>query len=143
MADVTASDRAAVKHRDGSRCASCGSEVDLTMQHRARVGQGGTSFRVGRSGLLTACAVCNGEYEHGKQTQALVYGWKIRAWVTAHVVPVFYLPRGVWAVLGTKGGVRVISPADAVVMMRAVYGAQWDAWARELPVQVGLEGVRA
>ncbi|MBS1674098.1 MAG: hypothetical protein JSS74_09060 [Actinobacteria bacterium] len=139
MAEVSAEDRKKIKHRDGGRCASCGAETGLTMQHRAAIGMGGTSYTVGFAGLLTACGVCNGEYEHVKQKEALVYGWKIRSWVTAHVVPVFYARRRLWAVLSIEGGVRRIPEAEAVRMMRAAYGPQWDEWVAELPTRFGLE----
>lgn len=142
MADVALADRRAVRFRDGERCVSCGAVDGLTMQHRAAVGMGGTSFRVGLAGLLTACAVCNGEYEHTLQDEALVYGWKIRSWVTAHIVPVFYMHRRIWVVLGAEGRMRAVPSGEAVLMMRAAYGEQWEAWARDLRVLVGLEGMK-
>lgn len=142
MAEVSDADRKAIKHRDAEKCASCGAVQGLTMQHRAAIGMGGTSYTVGFAGLLTACGICNGKYEHAMQKEALVYGWKILSWVTAHVVPVFYAHRRLWAVLSIEGGVRRIPEAEAARMMRAAYGAQWDKWVAELPTRFGLEMTR-
>ena len=141
MAVVSPDDRRAVRHRDGERCVSCGRSVDLTMQHRAAVGAGGTSFRVGRAGLLTACGKCNPRYEHDLQTAALAYGWKIRTWVLGGVVPVFYLHAGRWAVLAETGKLRVITTHQAARMMRAAYGRAWDQWVAEEALTLGMEGV--
>ena len=111
------------------------------MQHRAAVGSGGTSLRVGFDGLLTACAVCNAGFEASLQTVALVYGWKVRSWALAGAVPVYFLTRDVWAVLQPSGRLAVIPTADAAVMMRAVYGPQWEGWVAESATRFGMRGV--
>lgn len=141
MADVSAADRAAVRRRDGDRCVTCGGTSALTMQHRAAVGSGGTSLRVGVAGLLTACAVCNARFEGDLQAAALTYGWKVRTWVVAAAVPVFYLPVGEWFALLPSGGIARVSRADAHTRMRAVYGAQWSRWVADSGAVLGLEGV--
>lgn len=141
MAVVAKTDRARVITRDGGRCVTCGTTRDLTMQHRAAVGQGGTAFRVGLAGLLTACMTCNAAYEAGAQKRALVHGWKIRRWVLAEAVPVFFQPFGSWALLGSAGGLTVIDQATAATRMRAAYGPEWSGWVGDLPaLPMSLKG---
>jgi hypothetical protein len=152
MVAPTSGIRAQVLTRDGGRCVSCGSADALQMQHRARVGNGGSGIRPDVLELVTACAVCNARFEADLQTRALVYGWKVRTWVNPADVPVFNIPAQQWGLLGVQdffGELRPVvfpcSPEFAWNRMRVVYGDAWDEWCDDLEriVQIGLKGRRS
>ncbi|MFD4957116.1 HNH endonuclease [Microbacterium sp. NPDC058389] len=132
--------RSLVLLRDGQACVSCGARTSpLEMQHRQRVGAGGSKVRPDAHELATACALCNMRFESDLQRQALAAGWKVRSWVPdPGQVPMFNKPRSAWGLLTPEGGVALLSPAAAVAQMREVYGPEWDRWADALPV--GMQG---
>ena len=121
------------KERDGDRCARCGTAFNLTHQHRQAVGMGGSKIAPMITESLTLCGDCNVRCERDLQTMALVYGWKVRRFVSdAGLVPVFFPHRQGWARL-TKGGEALpIHATEAAEMMRAVYGEDWDRWAEQV-----------
>ena len=123
--------RGLVLLRDGSQCVTCGTRTSpLEMQHRIRVGMGGTTHRPAPDDLATACSTDNARFESDLQTEALVYGWKVRAWVKhAGRIPMFNRPRNQWAALLPDGGLVLLTPEDAVARMQNVYGPEWDVWA--------------
>lgn len=133
MAAPTTHVRGQVLLRDGSQCVSCRTHTSpLEMQHRQRVGGGGSKHRPQPHELATACSVCNARFESDLQDKALTFGWKVRAWVDdPGRVPMFNAARGRWGLLTVAGGVRVISRAEAIDQMHAVYGPQWDQWAAD------------
>ena len=143
MADVAGWMRVAVKKRDAGACVACGSRQWLTMQHRARVGMGGSSLAVGFPDLVAACVTCNEHFEAGGQTAALVYGWKVRSWADPCDVPVFYRRFDVWALLDLRGGLHTIDRDHATGRMRDAYGEEWGGWVAQLRRREETRGVGA
>lgn len=113
--------------RDGGRCIVCGRQTDLEAQHRAAVGMGGSKAVPLIYELLTLCAEHNARAEGDLQRRALACGWKVRRWVADQsLVPVYVVWARTWFRL-TREGLRVpVGDADAAVMMRSVYGDEWD-----------------
>lgn len=131
MSEPTPVVRAVTYERDGERCVSCGAWTGLQYQHRRAEGMGGRVARPKLEEGVTSCGTCNPDYEGPRQTEALRFGWKVRSWVAdqgrAAEVPVFYtIDRG-WYVLD-GGRRRRVSERAALVMMREVYGDEYDAW---------------
>lgn len=131
MADPTPVVRAVTYERDQHRCVSCGATSNLQYQHRDAVGMGGSKIRPVLEEGLTSCAFCNEAYEHTLQKVALKYGWKVRGWVkerheTLSVVPVYFLPERTWFRLTREGSRVRLARAEAMAMMHAVYGVQYD-----------------
>lgn len=125
MADPTPKVRAAVYARDLQRCLACGATSPLTFQHRQAVGMGGTKHRPSVYGGITACAVCNGRFEHDMQALALAYGWKVPRWLPPGAlwdVPVYDAPQGRWYLLSLAATRIPITPADAHELMVWAYG---------------------
>jgi hypothetical protein len=93
---------------------------------------GGSKIRPKYEDGVTSCAVCNPRYEADLQARALVCGWKIRNWVyeqgRAAEVPVFYAQEVSWFRLTADGRRVPVTPVEASVMMREVYGAEYDVW---------------
>lgn len=113
--------------RDGFRCASCRGFNPLSYQHRAAVGMGGSRLLPTVVGGLTLCVPCNVECEGSMQSRALAFGWKIRRWQDATLVPVFYAHEFAW--FRFEGTARVkITSEIAVEMMCAAHGDQWLTW---------------
>lgn len=117
--------------RDGNRCAACGSWGPLEWNHRQSSGHGGRGRKapsVTPVDGVVACAICNADFEGRLLRKALRYGWKVRKWVKhPELVPVRYAD-GVWAVLQADGLRRVVPEWEALVMMRDVYGPEYDTW---------------
>ncbi|ONI65659.1 hypothetical protein CSIV_05110 [Microbacterium sp. CSI-V] len=134
MAAPTPRVRGQVLLRDGSQCVSCTTRTSpLEMQHRQRVGMGGDKRRPAPHELATACSTCNRRFERDLQTRALVFGWKVRAWVKdPGLVPLFNAARGQWCLLTSTGGFIPITADAAYARMREVYGPEWDQWAEEI-----------
>jgi len=121
--------RAVTYERDGERCVSCGRRVHLEYQHRQAVGMGGSKVRPRLEQGVTSCVLCNGEYERTLQVKALRYGWKVRRTVRdCSLVPVFYPFDRAWYRLTRDGRRERISTGVALIMMRTVYGEQYDEW---------------
>jgi hypothetical protein len=136
-------DRGLVLLRDGQACVSCGARTSpLEMQHRQRVGAGGSKVRPLPHELATACALCNMRFESDLQTVALACGWKVRTWVAGvERVPMFNRTRAAWGLLTPEGGVARLSAAAAAAQMREVYGPEeWDRWVDASPLLVGMKG---
>lgn len=127
MARPTKQTRDAVYLRDGYRCAACGS-LELTFQHRRRVGAGGSKVLPPPVDGLALCGTCNAGCEGAIQAKALRYGWKVRAWVAnPERVPVFYPREMRWCRL--EGTYRVpITYSVAMEMGCSVYGREWLDW---------------
>lgn len=143
MAAPTAKVRGLVLLRDGQRCVACFVRTSpLEMQHRQRVGAGGSKIRPAAHELATACSLCNMRFESDRQTEALALGWKVKTWptITVAAVPMFNRPRHSWGLLTPEGGVAVLSPREAVARMHEVYGPEWNRWALEAGVPLAIEG---
>lgn len=97
----------------------------LTIQHRKAVGMGGTSHRPEVHEIVTACALCNEEFERSGQDEALARGWKVKFEGTDHRVPVYYAWKRAWAVLLLDGGIKWIDEAAAERLMVEVYGKEF------------------
>lgn len=142
MADPTPAVRQAVYQRDMFRCVLCGATGSLTFQHRQAVGMGGSKVRPSISDGVTLCASCNRDVEGHLQTEAVVYGVKVRRWVTdPGLVPVFNMPLRLWTRQPSDGSYEPpLHPCEAFAAMRAIYGHEWDRWADSLRTPLGLNG---
>lgn len=129
----TAAMWADIKERDLEQCAMCGTDQDLTHQHRRAVGMGGSKIRPTFEDSLVLCYGDNRDAEGHLQLNALVFGWKVRKWVTdPSRVPVCYPHSIGWARLTVGGHAEPIHADEAAEMMRDVYGEEWDKWCDEI-----------
>ncbi|MFA5606625.1 MAG: hypothetical protein WDA07_05500 [Leucobacter sp.] len=98
---------------------------------------GGSKLRPSITDSLTLCIDCNGRCERDLQIKALAYGVKVRRWVKdPSAVPVLYPFIWGWARLTEDGRAEPITPEEAAVMMRDVYGTQWEEWRAEIGLPV-------
>jgi hypothetical protein len=122
--------------RDGETCIAkgvfgfCGG--DLTVQHRAGRGMGGSANQDGFENLLTMCSIHN-ELETASpdfHRLCVKYGWSMPRWVhdqgLADVVPVWYPNRG-WFFLEDDGRHSMLPNGTARANMIAIYGADFFA----------------
>ncbi|MGX5770800.1 hypothetical protein ACWKWN_08620 [Microbacterium trichothecenolyticum] len=138
MTKPTDDTRQGTYRREQWRCIRCGKN-SVTYQHRQADGMGGSRKVPTCVDGVAACLWCNEGFEAAGQTEALVYGWKVRRWVTdAGAVPVFNKPLRLWAQLMPDGGVRILQPRDAHEAMRRAYGSEWDRWVDELQERAGF-----
>lgn len=123
MVEPSPAIRTVTYERDRHRCVSCGSQRNLTYQHRQAVGMGGSHLRPQLYDGVTACAQHNARFEADLQLDALKLGWKVRGWVKdCSLVPVYYVTDRSWYRLDRYGERHRISRVEAVNMMRDVYG---------------------
>lgn len=121
--------RATVKERDGFRCAaegpSCTRFTELTMQHRANRGMGGSKLRDGFSNLITLCNRCNTLLEQDAAFAELgrQRGWKLASWEDSERVSVWFSWAGEWRLLDEDG--------------------EWASAAGRSPLEHLSDGVRA
>lgn len=102
--------------RDGHRCVRCGTDQQLTMQHRVNRAMGGSSDpRINAAtNLLTACQDCNMHFE-AHPAEAYAHGWKVRRPLDPAEEPVLYpgselrmlLPDGTFRSLGVIAASRL------------------------------------
>ena len=117
--------------RDGETCIAkgvfgfCGG--DLTVQHRAGRGMGGSAQQDGFDNLLTMCSIHN-ELETASadfHRLCVKLGWSMPRWVHdqgfADVVPVWYPGRG-WFLLEPDGRVSIVDERTAKTTMISIYG---------------------
>ena len=120
--------------RDGNRCIAAGvfgfCGGDLTLQHRAVRGMGGSASLDGFENLVTMCQIHN-ELDQASSDfhrLCLKLGWSMPRWVAeqglADVLPVWYPNRG-WHQLDTDGALTMIDQKTAKTVFVAVYGPQW------------------
>jgi hypothetical protein len=120
--------RAAVYRRDKFRCAACPSDYPLSFQHRQATGMGGDPEPPTIVQGLTLCVTCNWRCENDRQTQALLYGHKVRRWVRDPAdVPVFYANERLWYRLEDEARI-FITPTIALDLMLEVYGDEYLQW---------------
>ena len=88
---------------------------------------GGSKRRPRLDEGVTSCFECNPRYEADLQAVALRFGWKVKGWVKeCFAVPVYFRPERAWFRL-TVDGLRVrLSRAEAMGLMRQVYGDAYD-----------------
>jgi len=119
--------------RDAETCVAqgvygfCGG--DLTLQHRAGRGMGGSASMDGFENLVTMCQIHNELDTASADFHRLCVklGWSMPRWVFeqgfADVVPVWYSRVG-WAQLDTTGRVSMIPEQQAKHIMLSVYGPE-------------------
>lgn len=130
----TASVRKHVFARDGNRCVAqgvfgfCGG--DLTLQHRAVRGMGGSARLDGYENLLTMCQIHNELDQASPQFHRLCLklGWSMPRWVAeqgfSDVLPVWFAERG-WFQLDIDGALTMIDDKTAKTVFAAIYGHGW------------------
>lgn len=99
-----------VRARDGFRCAAEGERCtvfrELTTQHRANRGIGGSKLRDEYSNLVTLCLSCNVLLEQDAAWAEIgrERGWKLASWENPTRVAVWFAWAGEWRVLDDEGG---------------------------------------
>jgi len=107
--------RQSIYDRDGRRCAACGREEGLTIQHRKNRGSGGTDRFNGCAFLLTLCGGCNLALENdatfaktGRRN-----GWKIGNGDDPAAIEVYYAVERAWFLLDAERPLRVPARGSA------------------------------
>lgn len=87
--------------RDQNQCLHCGTTENLTVQHRANRGMGGSKNRDQASNLIVLCWFVNFEMEASsiKAKIAKEYGWKLESWESPAMVEVWSEPLRRWILL--------------------------------------------
>jgi hypothetical protein len=118
--------RGATYLRDGFRCVSCGSTIDLTWQHREASGMGGRGGRAPKltpADGLTLCLVCNEACEAEGQQRALALGFKLRrnrGGIPACDIPYYDRNDRKWFLPTTRGTRILCNPNDAAEILATV-----------------------
>ena len=93
--------------RDGYKCVACGTEYDLTPQHRANRGMGGSKRGHGLSNLVTMCKRHNEQLESDPKFAELGrrMGWKVKrnSGPPASEIAVWSFPDWGWFLLADDG----------------------------------------
>ena len=93
--------------RDGYKCVACGTEYDLTPQHRANRGMGGSKRGHGLSNLVTMCRYHNERLESdpGFAELGRKLGWKLKrnSGPPASEIAVWYRMDFGWFLLADDG----------------------------------------
>lgn len=94
--------------RDGRRCAHCGIEVNLTVQHRANRGMGGRRSAERMSNGIILCWAANTALESHAAAAAYARecGWKVSKHADPSEVPVWDAVDQCWWLLDDEGGKR-------------------------------------
>jgi hypothetical protein len=88
--------------RDGFRCLDCGTNENLSFQHRESSGHGGRGSKapaLRTADGVTLCIICNEACESYGQDRALALGWKIRrnrGSILASQIPFFDRNDRIW-----------------------------------------------
>jgi len=106
---VNAKTRKALFERDSHRCWHCGSE-EVTVQHRANRGMGGSKEMDNAANLILLCWFVNFEMEASdkKAREAERYGWKISRYADPTSIPVWHYPSQSWILLNDTWGRNII-----------------------------------
>lgn len=118
--------------RDGNACIASGTYGfcggDLTLQHRAPRGMGGSAKMDGAENLLTMCQIHN-ELERASadfHRFCVKLGWAMPRWAFdqgfADVIPVWYPGRG-WFQLESDFRLAICDDKTAKTIYAAIYGA--------------------
>lgn len=102
---VTARNRSLVYQRDEQLCVACGTDQDMTLQHRANRGMGGSKSRDRVENLVCMCSHHNQllemDAEFAQRGRRL--GWKLNSWDNPLDCPVFYVKDGAFFYLSGRG----------------------------------------
>lgn len=109
---ISQTNRRKTYDRDGNACVACGSTYGLVIHHRKNRQAGGSKLRDHLANYLTACAVCNGQFEDSLLQKARGYGWKLQQWEDPYRVAVFYRSAGEWRLLNDEGSYTVAKERD-------------------------------
>jgi len=106
---LNAKTRKALFERDSHRCWHCGSE-EVTVQHRANRGMGGSKEMDNAANLILLCWFVNFEMEASdkKAREAERYGWKISRYADPTSIPVWHYPSQTWILLNDDWGSSII-----------------------------------
>ena len=105
-----------MQERDGHKCVACGTPFDLTPQHRANRGMGGSKRVHGLSNLVTMCKRHNEQLESDPEFAELGrrMGWKVKrnSGPPASEIAVWSRPELGWFLLADDGS-RLRLPDDS------------------------------
>lgn len=106
---LNAKTRERVYERDQGKCWHCGTDQNLSIQHRANRGMGGSKSRDNAANLILLCWYVNFEMEASdkKARIARVAGWKLSQYDDPTVVPVWHHPSQQWLLLDDAWNARV------------------------------------
>jgi hypothetical protein len=98
-----------LRERDKDQCWHCGTTENLTVQHRANRGMGGSKKRDNPANLILLCWFVNFEMEASrvKAQIALRQGWKLLQTDRPEQVAAFHYPSGKWICLDDSWGYTV------------------------------------
>ena len=103
--------------RDGYKCVACGTEYDLTPQHRANRGMGGSKHGHGLSNLVTMCKRHNEQLESDPKFAELGrrMGWKVKrnSGPPPSEIAVWSFPELAWFLLADDGSRLRLSTSPA------------------------------
>lgn len=96
--------------RDGEACIACGTTSGLTIHHRKNRQAGGSKLRDHLANYLTACTVCNGQFENYQLERARLLGWKLQQWEDPYRTAVRV--GGEWRLLDDNGTYTIVEQRD-------------------------------
>lgn len=106
-----------MQERDGYKCVACGTEYDLTPQHRANRGMGGSKRGHGLSNLVTMCRHHNEQLESDPKFAELGrrMGWKVKrnSGPPPSDIAVWSFPELAWFLLADDGSRLRLSTSPA------------------------------
>jgi len=99
-AALNAKIREALVKRDGGICWHCGTD-EVTVQHRANRGMGGSKTMDNPANLILLCWFVNFEMEASDKAARAAenYGWKISRYADPLTVAVYHAPSSSWILL--------------------------------------------
>jgi hypothetical protein len=106
---LNAKTREALVKRDNGVCWHCGKD-EVTVQHRANRGMGGSKQMDNAANLILLCWFVNFEMEASdkKAREAERYGWKISRYADPTSIPVWHYPSQSWILLNDTWGRNII-----------------------------------
>lgn len=107
---ISPKNRRVAYERDGQMCVSCGSTSSLTIHHRKNRQAGGSKLRDHLANYLTACAVCNSQFENAQLERARLLGWKLHQWEDPYRTAARV--GGEWRLLDDQGTYSVVEQRD-------------------------------
>ncbi len=106
---MNAKTREALIKRDQGKCWHCGGE-EVTVQHRANRGMGGSKIMDNPANLILLCWFVNFEMEASdkKAREAELAGWKISKYADGTTIPVWHAPSQAWLLLDDAWGRNLV-----------------------------------